>query len=234
VAQQGRLSARLHKTRQLGPRGLHSLNLDPRRDAWVYVPPSYEPDHPAPLVLALHGAGGKALHHLGYLRPLADEHGLVLLGPTSREDTWDVIRGEYGPDILFIDRSLEETFDSYAIAPGLIAVEGFSDGASYALSIGLANGDLFTHILAFSPGFMAPLVQQGDPRIFISHGASDPVLRIDVCSRRLVPRLELAGYRVRFVEFSGGHTVPQDLAEDAVAWFLHESGPAQQASGDVR
>jgi predicted esterase len=31
---------------------------------------------------------------------------------------------------------------------------GFSDGASYALSLGLANGDLFTHVLGFSPGFM--------------------------------------------------------------------------------
>ncbi len=32
--------------------------------------------------------------------------------------------------------------------------QGFSDGASYALSLGVPNGDLFTHIVAFSPGFM--------------------------------------------------------------------------------
>jgi predicted esterase len=44
-----------------------------------------------------------------------------------------------------------------------LAVSGFSDGASYALSIGPANGDLFTHVMAFSPGFadltIAPISQ---------------------------------------------------------------------------
>jgi phospholipase/carboxylesterase len=28
--------------------------------------------------------------------------------------------------------------------------------ASYALSLGIANGNLFSHVLAFSPGFLAP------------------------------------------------------------------------------
>ena len=31
-----------------------------------------------------------------------------------------------------------------------------SDGASYALSLGLGNPQLFTHLVAFSPGFMRP------------------------------------------------------------------------------
>ena len=223
AAREGRLLARVQGPREAGQPGLHALNLDARRDAWLYVPRQYDPDRPAPLVLALHGAGGMGRNHLEHMRPLADEHGLILLAPTSRESTWDVIYGEYGPDILFIDRALNETFDRYAVDPGHIAAEGFSDGASYALSLGMANGDLFTHILAFSPGFMAPLAQRGNPHIFISHGTDDPDLRIDVCSRRLVPRLEGAGYDVRFVEFAGGHTVPPDIAEDAVRWFLAPS-----------
>ena len=42
-----------------------------------------------------------------------------------------------------------------------MCASGFSDGASYALSLGAANGDLFTHIAAFSPGFMRPPVSVG-------------------------------------------------------------------------
>ena len=69
-----------------------------------------------------------------------------------------------------LDRALEWTFSRYAIDQACMAVGGFSDGASYALSLGITNGDLFTHVLAFSPGFVAPAAQRGSPRIFVSHG----------------------------------------------------------------
>ncbi len=48
---------------------------------------------------------------------------------------------------------------------GRVGIGGFSDGASYALSLGLTNGDLFTHVLAFSPGFMRPASQVGRPKV---------------------------------------------------------------------
>lgn len=41
-----------------------------------------------------------------------------------------------------------------AIDPAHVAIGGFSDGASCALSLGLVNGDLFTHVMAFSPGLV--------------------------------------------------------------------------------
>jgi len=145
---------------------------------------------------------------------------LILLAPDSRGGTWDVIRGGLGPDVAFIDQALHQTFGRYAIDPAHIAMEGFSDGASYALSLGPCNGDLFTHIIAFSPGFMAPPGQQGKPHIFVSHGTHDRVLPIDRCSRVIVPRLERAGYDVHYQEFDGPHTVPGGIAIEALDWFL--------------
>jgi hypothetical protein len=59
------------------------------------------------------------------------------------------------------------------------------------------------------------------------------VLRIDGCSRRLVPQLERAGYDARYVEFSGGHTVPENIAEDGIGWFL-ELPEADSAGGNPR
>jgi phospholipase/carboxylesterase len=64
---------------------------------------------------------------------------------------------------------------------------GFSDGASYALSLGLTNGDLFRHVIAFSPGFMAPAARRGEPPVFVSHITRDGVLPIGVTSHRIVP-----------------------------------------------
>lgn len=223
----GRLTARPGAPTEAGPTGLHRLGLAPGRDGYLYVPPSYRgdrADRPAPLVLMLHGAGGDSRGGLFPLQPLADEAGILLLAVDSRDRTWDVIvQGDFGSDSEFIDRALAHTFARYAVDPKRLAVEGFSDGASYALSLGITNGDLFTHVLAFSPGFMSPAGQAGTPRIYISHGRRDRVLPIDSCSRRIVPRLQDAGYDVRYHEFSGEHTVPPDVAREALDWFLQGS-----------
>jgi len=194
--------------------------LGAARESYLYVPVGYRAERRAPLVLLLHGAGGHARQGLELLRNLADATGIILLAPASRERTWDLLVGRrYGPDATMIDRALEQTFTRYAIDPARLAIGGFSDGASYALSLGITNGDLFTHVLAFSPGFMAPGGRRGSPRVFVSHGARDTVLPIERCSRRIVPQLERSDYEVRYREFEGGHTIPPEIALEAIHWF---------------
>ena len=218
-AADGRLLSRpTHPTVTASP-GLHPLGLDEPRDGFVYVPKTYRADRPAPLVLMLHGAGGDASGGLNILQTWADLFETILLAVDSRKQTWDIIISRYGPDIAFIDRALAQTFSRYAINPSHVAIAGFSDGASYALSVGIANGDLFTHVIAFSPGFIASGLQVGEPRLFISHGISDNVLPIARCSRRIVPGLQQAGYEVQYREFNGFHSVPGAIAREALEWF---------------
>lgn len=231
VAEEGRLLARPEPPTETVAPGLHPLGLDPDRDALLYVPAGYRPEHPAPFVLSLHGAGGDEEGGLYPLRDLADEAGLILLAPASRRQTWDVILAGYGPDIAFVDRALAAAFTRCAVEPAQLAVAGFSDGASYALSIGITNGDLFHHVMAFSPGFAAPAGQRGRPRFFVSHGTRDDVLPIDRTSRRIVPQLERAGYDVHYREFDGPHTVPPEIAREALDWYMAEPGsPTPTAS----
>jgi phospholipase/carboxylesterase len=167
----------------------------------------------------LHGAGGDARDLIANIGPVADATNSIILGVDSRGLTWDVLEGKYGPDITFIDQALDWAFRRCAVDPLRMGIGGFSDGASYGLSVGLANGDLFTHVLAFSPGFMVPPALVGKPRIFISHGTQDQVLEIDSTSRTMVPQLQRAGYRVRYREFAGPHTVPAEVAREALQWF---------------
>jgi phospholipase/carboxylesterase len=221
VRTKGRLWARPAKVEAAAPLGLQPLMLGAARDSYLYVPTAYRAERPAPLVLLLHGAGGHARKGLELLRSLADATGLILLAPASREHTWDLLVGRrYGPDATLIDRALEHTFSRYAVDPARLAIGGFSDGASYALSLGITNGDLFTHVIAFSPGFMAPAGHAGSPCILVSHGTRDGMLPIDHCSRRIVPELERSGYDVRYREFDGGHTIPPEIASEAVGWFM--------------
>jgi predicted esterase len=222
--------------------GLRALGLDAARDALLYVPTGYQVTTPAPLVLSLHGAGGDAQGGLYPLQPLADDGGFLVLAVPSRDRTWDAVLDTFGLDVAFIDQALAWTFARFAVDPASVAVAGFSDGASYALSLGLANGDLFGQVMAFSPGFVAPAPPQEHPRLFISHGTADTVLPIDQCSRRIVPRLERAAYEVTYQEFDGPHTDPPEIARAAVAWFLADralppgvaSSPAGEAPPQVR
>jgi phospholipase/carboxylesterase len=200
--------------------GVSVLDLGPGREVLLHVPSGMHDGAPARLVLTLHGAGGDARAGLGPLVPLADTYRLLLLAPRSQGRTWDVILGGWGPDVRRIDDALEDVFASYPVDPQRLAISGFSDGASYALSLGLANADLFTHILAFSPGFVVPVLPTGTPSVFVSHGRADEVLPIDRTSRRIVPQLRSAGIPVEVHEFDGGHTVPAEIAEAAVRHLI--------------
>jgi phospholipase/carboxylesterase len=220
-AERGRLSARPATSVEQKDvtHGVLTLPLEDTRETLLYLPANYQIDTPLPLVLMLHGAGGNASGGLAPFLPAADLAGLILLAPSSHDQTWDAIRHNYGEDVRSIDQALAHVFNNYAIDTSHLAIGGFSDGASYALSLGLTNGDLFTHIIAFSPGFMLPASRHGTPRIYISHGTQDTVLPIDRCSRRIVPQLEHEHYDVHYREFDGSHTIPIEIVQDAWEWF---------------
>ncbi|MET3934391.1 phospholipase/carboxylesterase [Arthrobacter sp. OAP107] len=202
--------------------GQYALAVEPERDTLLYVPAALRRGQPAPLVLLLHGAGGEAAGGLGLLSGYAEKHRLVLAAPSSRTSTWDGVRGVFGTDVKAIDRALERIFQMVFVDQNRIAIGGFSDGASYALGLGLANGGLFSRIIAFSPGFVPPAPRTGKPRIFVSHGDRDNVLPIDRTSRRLVPLLSREGYNVTYREFRGGHAVPPEISQEAIEWLGSE------------
>jgi phospholipase/carboxylesterase len=181
------------------------------------VPPGYNPEKPVPFILMLHGARGSG--GLEVFCEAAGKQGIAVAVPDSRGPTWDRIKGTFGPDIEFLDRVLEQTFDRIAVDRRRIAIAGFSDGGSYSLSVGLSNGDLFTHVIAYSPGFMSVPVQSGKPPIFITHGVQDQVLPITP-TERIVRELERSGYAVEFKQFPGGHVMRPDLVKESFRWFI--------------
>jgi len=218
-----RLTARPGEPTTDPPSGEESLGLGTLRDGLLYVPDGYDPAVPAPLFVALHGFGGSAEDWQSY-PGRAEDRSMVFLAIDSRAETWDVIRSGYGPDVRFLNRALEHTFERCRIDPERIALGGFSDGATYALSLGLVNGDLFTHLVGYSPGFVVrPDPPAGEPTIFLSHGTNDNIIPVQGTRSGIVPGLSDMGYDVTFVEFDGGHGVPAEISEQALDWFLPEA-----------
>ena len=222
-----RLTTRPSTPTQPAPLGLRRLGLGGTRDGSIYVPASFSPASPAPMVLLLHGAGGDAASFITRRIPEADATGQIVLAVDSRSNTWDGVAYAYfDADIAFLDAALKDTFARYAVDPARLAVAGFSDGATMALALGLANGDLLPRVVAWSPGFLISTHRVGKPSVFITHGISDPVLPIAATSRVIVPQLRGKGYTVEYREFAGVHEVPSDLLHETMVWMAAPGGSA--------
>ncbi len=220
AAGDGRLTARLPDPsgKTTAASGEAAMGLDASHDAVLHVP-SPLPAGPMPFLLFLHGATGAGARVIRRLNTTPDTEGVAVAAPDARNGTWDAVRDDFGPDIKFLDRVLTEAFSKIAIDPNRLAVGGFSDGATYALSLGLINGDLFRRVLAFSPGFVISGPLHGKPKFFISHGRADDILPIDSASRRIVPALRNRSYDVTYKEFDGGHEMPPDVVAEAMRWI---------------
>jgi predicted esterase len=218
AADDGRIAARPKAGARRAEGGTHALGLGDKRDATLQIPATGG-DTPLPLLLLLHGAGGSGAGILRRLGKAAEEAGVAVLAPDSRDSTWDAIDGNYGRDVVFLNRALERVFETLAVDPRRVAIGGFSDGASYAVSLGLINGDLFGKIAAFSPGFIVPRQPHGRPRVFISHGTEDQILPYNQCGRQIASDLKRLQYDVTFRDFRGGHEVPPDIAAAGMKWL---------------
>ncbi|SNS90797.1 Predicted esterase [Geodermatophilus pulveris] len=198
------------------PPGRHALALGPHDRAQLLVPAG--PPRPRPLLVFFHGAGGTPEQSLAAVGDPATARDALVLAPASAAATWDLLAGGLGRDVAVLDAALQAVVARQALTS--VAFGGFSDGASYALSLGLANGDLVDAVLALSPGFAAPPRLAGRPRVWISHGTGDRVLPVDRCGRRLARDLDAGGYEVTYTEFDGGHVVrPEDVAGALTTWL---------------
>jgi poly(3-hydroxybutyrate) depolymerase len=192
---------------------------DDDRDGTLYVPQSYKAGTGMPVVMWLHGLAGSGEGSRG-LFPLADEFGFIVIAPESRGLTWGNEIPGFDADVRFLGPAYRHVASLVDLDPDHVALAGVSDGAGYALSMGLAYGNVFQHLMVFSGGLMIPFRHQGKPRIFLAHGVDDTQMPIDLTARKFVPRLKAEGYDVTYHEYQGGHRVPPAEVRDAFKWFL--------------
>lgn len=199
--------------------------------AYAYLPKGLT-GAPVPVLVVFHGAGGQASDILTAYRADADTRGFILVIPQSKGPTWDMIvdlmgrlgvemnvQPRYGKDLKALDASLADLFARVAVDPARVGVMGFSDGATYAVSVGTANPLLFHTVIAYSPGPAFATRFDVTQRIFISHAEDDDVLPFST-TRGMVARMRVKKMPVEFISFKGGHTVPKDIHARAVDYFM--------------
>ncbi len=200
--------------------GRNPLGLFAERDAILVVPEGIDPDVPTPLMVLFHGGGGHAEKILPMMEQHAMARGFLLLVPQSQFPTWDIVIVGNGPDRERLDLSLAEVAAHYTLDPTHICFAGHSDGGSYALSLGLTNGQFVTHIIVSSAGFMSVQHQEGAPRIFMSHGIADEQILIDRSARAHSYLLKQAGYDITYLEYNGPHAYQPPVVALAVDFFM--------------
>jgi UrcA family protein len=204
----------------------------------VYRPPTIG-EGPRPLVVLLHGAGDTGRRFLEMIRPVADDRDYIVAAANSAGATWDIAADlpnagadampDFGADVPRIDALLREIFARAPIDPEKVVLVGFSDGASYALSLGLANPDLFPSVVALSPGFVKlPATVDGTQRLFVAHGKSDRIIPIE-SGRSIANGLRERGALVELREFDGDHGVSRPVLLDGLDYAL-SAIPASHAA----
>jgi len=202
------------------PAGRHAVHFDEGREAVLVVPDGLDTGAPVPLLVMFHGAGGEANRVLPHLVPHARNRKFLLLAPQSMFVTWDIVVGGHGPDLQRLDAALSTVARHFRLDPARLAFAGFSDGGSYALSMGVTNGDVASHVIGLSAGFMNTFTQAGTPRVFLAHGRTDRQLPIETSAHPHAKRLLDSGHDLTLQPFDGDHVIVPWVVARAVDFFL--------------
>lgn len=195
----------------------------------LYVPEGYTPERQWPLIVCLHGAYGRADHHVwSWLRP-AKSRGYMLLAPKSLDVTWSILQPDI--DIESVTGMLEEVCAAYSVDRSRVYLTGLSDGGTFTYLLGLSRPDLFAGIAPVAGDLhgmtdgMLRRKQGIELPIYIVHGAHDHIFPVATIrsGHELLTRL---GYNSRYEELPDwGHSYCSFVNEQLVMpWFEELAG----------
>ena len=209
------------RTQDKIPYGQTPLGLsDDGRDGVLFVPKAYQEGTPMPLVMMLHGFGGWGDSQRAMFA-LAEELGFIVIAPESRDITWGKEIPGFDADVRYLGAAYRRVTSILDIDGEHVALGGQSDGAGYALTMGLAYGDVWNHLVILAGGgLIEPLRRKGKPRIFIAQGVKDTTMPPDASGRKNAALLKKEEYDVTYREHEGGHRTPPEITREAILWFL--------------
>lgn len=197
--------------------------------AVLLTPDEIDPERIYPLVTVLHGAGRQDEQLMKAYRDEPERRQALFLIPRSLNATWDLICSEDRPDLDFLEYAYDLIYRRYPVDPERQALLGYSDGASYALSIGLSNPSIFSAVMGWAAGFCtvdSTFVETDDRKaqILLEYGTDDPVFSFQQIALPMRDALERAGYRVEFRVHEGGrHRPSRSFQSETLDWFFSES-----------
>jgi predicted esterase len=223
------------------PTGLVWVERGAQRAA-LFTPDEIDPERRYPLLAVLHGAGRREELLMKAYRDEAERRQALFLVPRSYHMTWDLIvaatqgaaataaDGSHSarPDLDFLEYAYDLIFRRYPVDEGRLGLVGYSDGASYALSVGLSNPHLFRAVMGWAAGFVAienEAAAPGVPRpaVLVEYGTHDELFPFEQVALPMREQLESFGCAVTFrVDEGGRHWPSSEFQDEALDWFFSE------------
>ncbi|NTU56247.1 MAG: hypothetical protein HGA79_08350 [Anaerolineales bacterium] len=159
-----------------------------RRSYLLYVPESYDPSKPTPLVITIHGFAQWPAHqmHITRWNDLADEYGFIAVYPagTRFPMRWRIV-GEAGSrqdpmrDVTFISDLIDKLEADYNIDPARIYANGLSNGGGMSFLLSCEMSDRIAAIGTVAGAFTLPWDDCQPSRpvpTMVFHGTEDPIV----------------------------------------------------------
>ena len=166
----------------------HFLNAGGvQRRYLVHLPPRFSKNAHAPLVLLLHGGGGKpdGAAHDGQAET-ADAHGFVLVMPEGMNKSWNdgrLISGRDVDDVGFISALIDTLVRDYGVDAKRVYLTGISNGGFMSFRLACDISDKIAAIapVAASMGEGAP--EECHPKhpipVLMINGTKDPLIHFN-------------------------------------------------------
>jgi len=205
--------------------GIRHLGDEPggRGGFSLYVPESYDPAQPLPLVVALHGGSGSGRDFLWTWLREARSRRFLLLSPTSRGSTWSLLEPDVDHEALL--SMVAWVREHWNVAADRILLTGLSDGATYTLLSGLRDEVPYTALAPISGVFHPANYDNGNlerargRRIYLVHGGLDWMFPVQL-ARSAAATLRAAGADLVYREIEDlSHTYPRDENPAILRWL---------------
>jgi len=196
--------------------------------AILLTPTEIDPAKRYPLISVLHGAGRQDEMLVKACRDEPEKRDALFLVPRSQLPTWDLIASRERPDLDFLEYAYDLIYRRYPVDAGRQALLGYSDGASYALSVGLSNPHVFRAVMGWAAGFLAldtADLEPGTPKppVLLEYGTHDELFPFERVALPMRATLEQLGYTVEFrVDQGGRHWPSGSFQSEALDWFFSE------------
>ncbi|MCJ7696299.1 MAG: alpha/beta hydrolase-fold protein [Anaerolineaceae bacterium] len=154
----------------------------------VYVPESYNPDEPVPLVITIHGFAQWPANQMriSQWNDLADEYGFIVVYPSGtgfplrwRVHSEDPESGDPEKEVLFISDLIDKLEEQYNIDPNRIYANGLSNGGGMSLLLACNLSERIAAIGGVAGAYVTPLEKCNPSRavpLIVFHGVADPIV----------------------------------------------------------
>jgi polyhydroxybutyrate depolymerase len=159
------------------------------REYLLYVPSSYDPGRPTPLVISMHGAGGWPAQQrdISGWNAVADEEGFIVAYPSGlggrASRAWRMSRAEsLAKDVRFISDLIDQVQRAYNVDPARIYANGLSAGGGMSFALSCTLSDRIAAVGTVAAARLLPWSWCTDERpvpVMTFHGTADTAVPYD-------------------------------------------------------